>query len=192
MDNNEYSLLKSIYDYKRITGPIRIKREFPFGQQYSKYSSFYMDIMYLSQTISSKLWKLGDKLFHRYTSGNGMAAVICCSDPCSGMDWVGKLLSAAGIQPSAVSHFQGFLSGREQPCPKPYVFPGRTASNKWLSQEYKGLAPCPKYGQPWRIIFSLELPTGIPPRQDCSLTCPSAQFCLLPFHFTVEDPKSTL
>ena len=27
---------KSIYDYKRITGPIRIKREFPFGQQYSQ------------------------------------------------------------------------------------------------------------------------------------------------------------
>lgn len=71
---------------KELQAQSGLRENFLLVNSIHKYSSFYMDIMYLVQTTSSKLWKLGNKLFHRYTSGNGMAAVICCSDPCSGMD----------------------------------------------------------------------------------------------------------
>lgn len=50
-----------------------------------KYSNFSVNVMYLSQTTSLKLWELENKLFYRHTSGRGMATAIGSPDPHSGM-----------------------------------------------------------------------------------------------------------
>lgn len=64
-------LLKGICDSLVMTGPVRTERIFFLVNNIHKYSNFYVDIRYLSQTTSLKTLKLENKLFYRYTSGKG-------------------------------------------------------------------------------------------------------------------------
>lgn len=128
-----------------------------------KYSNCHVDIMYSSQTTSLKLWKLENKLLYRYMSGSGMATAI--GSQILIQEWRTESTSCwERCRPSAISHLQGFLSGREQICPKSYIFPGWTASHKILSRAYKGLALLLQMWAALKGNFIFRAPIGIPPR----------------------------